>query len=235
MDTQFIGAKGFSVLVENNGERTLFDTGARGRYLMHNLDYHEVKADSIDRIVISHNHSGNMNGLRRFLSNRTEPVDIFVNSDFQSLKRLFGRPFFSEELASKAIIHVMEGTTKFNDNLTAIGPFGGLEEYSLVLSTIKGPVVISSCCHCGMGCILEKAREVTGQDPYELIGGIHVRKPNQAIIDPMADVIRSFGSPHMHLNHCAENGTITYMRVRFNLKGVDNFYAGTVLEYKVRE
>ncbi len=234
-NTPFIGSSGFSVLVENDGERTLFDTGSRGRYLMHNLDYFDIKCDSIDRVVLSHNHVGNVNGLLKLLDNRTEPLDIYVNSGFQDLKRMFGRPLFSEEQSSKAVIHIMDGNTRFNDNLMAIGPFGDIEEYSLVLSTIKGPVVIFSCCHGGIGQILGEARNVTGQDPYNLIGGIHVKKPKQATIDPMADIIKEFGSPHMYLGHCAEYGAITYMRVRFNLKGVDNFYAGTALEYKVRE
>ena len=61
-DTPFIGATGFSVLVEVDGQRTLFDTGMRGRYLIHNLDYLDVKPDMIDRVVISHNHKGNMGG-----------------------------------------------------------------------------------------------------------------------------------------------------------------------------
>ena len=52
-DTPFIGATGFSVLVEVDGQRTLFDTGMRGRYLIHNLDYLDVKPDMIDRVVIS--------------------------------------------------------------------------------------------------------------------------------------------------------------------------------------
>ena len=35
--TNLIGAKGFSVMVESEGKRLLFDTGLRGRYLMHNM------------------------------------------------------------------------------------------------------------------------------------------------------------------------------------------------------
>ena len=51
--TPYIGAKGFSLLIEVDGERTLFGTGLRGRYLIHNTDHLEIDADSIDRIVIS--------------------------------------------------------------------------------------------------------------------------------------------------------------------------------------
>ena len=233
-NTPYIGAKGFSVLIDTDGQRTLFDTGMRGRYLMHNLDYLEIKADSIDRLVISHNHRPNIGGIGKLLENRTKPLDIYVNSSFSSLKRLFGRPMFDEEKAAKINLHVMEGDTKFSNNLMAIGPFGDLEEYCLVLSTIKGPVVISSCYHCGVGTVLGKVREEFGKDPYNLIGGLHIPKPNQKTVDPVADVIKEFGSPHMYLNHCGWPA-ITFMRVRFNLKGVDDFYVGTSVDYKVRE
>ena len=233
-NTPYIGARGFSVLVDVDGQRTLFDAGMRGSYLMHNLDYLEIKADSIDRLVISHNHRPNIGGISKLLDNRTKPLDIYVNSSFCSLKKMFGRPMFTEERAAKIDIHIMEGDTRFSDNLTAIGPFGDFEEYCLVMSTIKGPVVISSCYHCGVGPVLLKVREDFKADPYNLIGGLHFPKANQKIVDPVADVIKEFGSPHMYLNHCAYNA-ITYLRVRFNLKGVDDFYVGTSVDYKVRE
>ena len=37
-DTPLIGAKGFSVMVERDGRRVLFDTGLRDRYLKHNME-----------------------------------------------------------------------------------------------------------------------------------------------------------------------------------------------------
>ena len=233
-NTPYIGAEGFSVLVDVDGQRTLFDAGKRGSYLIHNMDFLEIKADSIDRLVISHNHRANIGGIAKLLDNRTKPLDIYVNSSFHRLKKMFGRPLFNEERAAKINLHIMEGDTKFSDNLTAIGPFGDLEEYCLVMSTIKGPVVISSCYHCGVGPVLAKVREDFKQDPYNLIGGLHMPKANQRMVDPVADVIKEFGSPHMYLNHCSWHA-ITFMRVRFNLKGVDDFYVGTSVDYKVRE
>ena len=233
-DTPFIGAKGFSVLVEADGQRTLFDTGMRGRYLVHNLDYLDVKPDMIDRVVISHNHRGNMGGLGKLLDERKEPLDIYVNGQFSSLKRLFGRSLFTAEQASKAVIHVMDGDTKFSDHVTAIGPFGDLEEYSLVLSSSKGPVVITSCYHSGTDCVLSKVKKEFGKDPYNLIGGLHMHRANQTVVNPTADILESYGSPHMYMCHCAkESGAVTYLRVRFNLKGVDDFYAGSKVEYEV--
>ena len=234
-DTPYIGAKGFSALIDVDGERTLFDTGMRGSYLVHNLDFLDVKADSIDRVVISHNHRESIGGLWKLIDSRKRPLDVYVNQKFSTLKRLFGRPLFDEEQSSKVTIHTMEGNTRFSDNLMAIGPFGDEQEFSLVLSTTKGPVVISSCCHGGIGNVLTEVRTETGKDPCHIIGGIDIRKPNQAKVNPIADIIQGFGSPHMTLGHCAGNGTIMYLRVRFNLKGVDDFYVGTSLEFGVRE
>jgi len=232
-NTSYVGAEGISILVEVDGERTLFDTGMRGRYLIHNLEYMDVKVDSITRVVISHNHRANMGGLGKLLEERTEPLDIYVNGSFGQIKKMFGRPLLSEDRMAKANFHVMGGNTDLSEHLKAIGPFGGLEEFSLVLSSSDGPVVISSCYHSGVGPVLTEVRNVYGKDPCHLIGGLHVKKANQAKIDPSADVIKDFGSPHMHLCHCAENGAMTYMRVRFNLKGVDDFYVGTSIEFKV--
>ncbi len=232
-DTSFIGAKGFSVLVEVDGQRTLFDTGMRGRYLLHNLDFLDIKVDTIDRVVISHNHRANILGLWKLLESRTEPLDVYVNGSFQSMKRMFGRPLFSEEIAPKINIHVMEGNTRFSDHLSAIGPFGDTEEFSLVVESREGPVVISSCYHSGVRPVLTEVKSVFKKDPCHLIGGLHIRKANQRSVDPTADVIREFGSPHMTLGHCADNGAKTYLRVRFNLKGVDDFYVGTTVELDV--
>ena len=232
-NTPYIGSKGFSILVDVDGERTLFDTGTSGRYLIHNLDFLEIKLDSIKRVVISHNHRGNMGGLRKLLENRNEPLDVYVNGSFGQIKKMFNRPLFSEEQISKANFHIMNGNTEFSEHLTSIGPFGDLEEFSLVLRTAKGPVVISSCYHSGVGPVLTEVKAVTGKDPCNLIGGLHVRKASQNTIDPIADVIKDFGSPHMHLCHCAEGNAMMYMRVRFNLKGVDDFYVGTSVDFEV--
>lgn len=232
-DTPYIGARGISILVDVDGQRTLFDTGMRGRYLIHNLDYLGIRLDTIDRVVISHNHRGNMGGLGKLLDERKEPLDIYVNKQFIHQKKMFNRPLFTEEQASKANFHYMEGDTKFSDHLTAIGPFGKCEEFSLVLSSSKGPVVMTSCYHSGTACVMKRVKEVFGKNPCHLIGGIHIIKANQKVVDPTAEILMEYGSPHLTLGHCASGAAITHLRVRFNLKGVDNFYVGTTLNFEV--
>ena len=232
-DTPMIDAKGISVLIEVDGERVLFDTGMRGRYLIGNLGNLDVKPESIDKVVISHNHKSNVNGLGKLLDQREGLLDVFVNSQFSQRKKLFGRPAYSEERSDKMAVHEMGGNTQITEHLTAVGPFGQLEEYFLVLETRDGPVVFSSCYHCGTSCVMEAVKGLTGRNPFCLIGGIHVPKANQQAMDPTAEVFRKYGSPRLYLNHCAYPNGIIHLRVHFGLNGVKNFYAGTRLRFEV--
>lgn len=232
-DTSYIGAKGISILIEVNGENVLFDTGMRGRYLIHNLEHMGISPDSIDKVVISHNHKSNVNGLRKLLDERTEPLDVYVNSQFSQRRALFGRNVYSEEQSEKLIIHEMTENTQINDYLTAVGPFGNLQEYFLVLRTRSGPAIFSSCYHCGTACVFDRVKEMTGKEPFCIVGGIHVPKANQKAMDPTAQILKEHGSPRMYLNHCATPNGILYLRTHFGLNGVNNFYAGSRIKFEV--
>lgn len=232
-DTPLIGAKGISILIEVDGQRTLFDVGMRGRYLLRNMENLQIEPDSIDRVVISHNHRSNTGGLGKLLLERTKPLDVYVNKDFTSLTKSFGRPMFSEEQQQNLILHEMDGTTEFSSHLLAVGPFGRMNEYSLVMKTENGPVVITSCYHNGTRCVFESVKGVTGRNPYCLIGGLHTPKAKQKTIDPTAEIIKEYGSPRMYMCHCIGPG-ITFLRVHFKLNGVKDFYVGTEVKFEVR-
>jgi len=58
---------GFSCLVEA-GERILFDTGPTGEELIFNMERLGIKAQSISKVVISHNHWDHAGGLEKLLA-----------------------------------------------------------------------------------------------------------------------------------------------------------------------
>lgn len=234
-NTPLIGAKGIGLLVEADGQKTLFDTGMRGRYLLHNLMNMGVKANDIDRVVISHNHKSNIGGISKLLEYRKEPLDIYVNESYGSVKGMFGKPLVGPELSKKANYHIMSGNTEISKNLTMIGPFGPEEEFFLLINTIKGPVVLSSCYHCGTKAVLGSVKSITKKDPICLIGGIHVPKANQKAMDPTAEIFRSFGTPDLYLNHCADPKGKLYLRTHFGLDFVHDFYVGSEYEFKTTE
>ena len=121
-NTSLIGARGLSIMIEVDGQRTLFDTGMRGRYLLHNMDQLKIDPESIDRIVISHDHKANMNGLKGFLEVRKEPVDVYAHPSCWQRKGMLGRSFFSGEIGQKYTPHDVMHTTQLSEHLSVIGP-----------------------------------------------------------------------------------------------------------------
>ncbi len=62
--SDYWGEHGLSFLVETDeGRRLLFDTGAGGTVLMHNLERAGVGVDTIDAVVLSHSHPDHTGGL----------------------------------------------------------------------------------------------------------------------------------------------------------------------------
>ena len=62
-EESFMAENGFSILIENQGKRILFDTGQKGETLFHNAEKLGVSLSGLDAIVLSHghfDHSGNL-------------------------------------------------------------------------------------------------------------------------------------------------------------------------------
>lgn len=66
----FWGEHGLAFLVESSDGRMLFDTGASGTVLMHNLEVAGIAPETIDALAISHGHHDHTGGLAAFLEQR---------------------------------------------------------------------------------------------------------------------------------------------------------------------
>jgi 7,8-dihydropterin-6-yl-methyl-4-(beta-D-ribofuranosyl)aminobenzene 5'-phosphate synthase len=136
---------GFSCLLEAQ-ERILFDTGPTGEGLIFNMDRLGIGADSISKVVISHNHWDHTRGLGTLLK-------------MTSQARVINPDSFSE-------------MTELSPGIHSTGPLGtSIIEQSLVVNTQKGNVVVTGCAHPGLENILEKARRL-GRI-HGVIGGFH--------------------------------------------------------------
>lgn len=232
--TNLIGAKGFSLLVDCDGDRTLFDTGLRGRYLLHNMSSLDIDPNTISRVVISHCHESNVKGLDKLLLERENPLQIYANSFFPFLKKkILGRPMFSQECQEKMKFEQIDEIKKINDKISIIGPFGDLLELFVMIEGRDGPVVLGSCYHCGLRPVFEKVKEITGQYPVKLVGGIHLPKAKEKQVQPVAEFFSECGNPQLYLNHCAGPQGIMYIRAATNINYVNDFYAGYKLSIDI--
>ena len=148
---------GLSCLIEAEGiPRILFDTGAKGSILLHNMEQLNIDPLSIDEVFISHAHWDHMGGLADFLKINNR-VKIYM-------------PLSAAKGATHANTIGVGAPMQLHENVYSTGELQGIEQ-SLVISTLQGLVVIVGCSHPGVDKIL-KAASGWG-NVYAIIGGLH--------------------------------------------------------------
>jgi 7,8-dihydropterin-6-yl-methyl-4-(beta-D-ribofuranosyl)aminobenzene 5'-phosphate synthase len=148
---------GFSCLIEpENGQRILFDTGASGSILLHNLEKLNLDPRTIPEIFISHAHWDHTGGLLDLLK-LNKAVKVYLPSSCP-------KPAGAGEVVS------IKGPFQIHENVFSTGELMGIEQ-SLVVRTREGLVVVDGCSHPGVKTILQAASSFGKVDA--LIGGLH--------------------------------------------------------------
>lgn len=132
----FIGEHGFSVLIERNGSRFLFDTG-QGTALPMNLKTLQKSLKGLHRAIISHGHYDHTGGLKWVLE-ETGGVEIVAHPDLfarhmnkesdKKEARHIGCPFTRESLERLgASFHFVDRTTEIDPGIWFVTGVGGSE------------------------------------------------------------------------------------------------------------
>ncbi|MFC1917163.1 MBL fold metallo-hydrolase [Chloroflexota bacterium] len=135
-----LGEWGLSMLVEFNGLKILFDTGA-GHAAVHNAQILGVDLAAVDLIVLSHGHHDHTGGLREVLR-RTGPKPVIAHPDIWQRKynrhkgekeRYIGIPFVREELESRgASFQLSREPMQIADGIMTTGEIPQVTEYEKI-------------------------------------------------------------------------------------------------------
>lgn len=235
--TPYIGAKGLSLLVEVDGERTLFGTGMRGRYLKHNTEHLEIDVNSVTRAVISHGHRSHAGALGYLLSEREESIPVYAPAEAWGKKERFSKDgiVLSKNTESKCERHDVGGWTQLSKHLFLTPPFDadGVSEIFMVLAGGKRPILLCGCCHCGAEAVIESVKEKFGEYPRTLIGGLHLEKVPKDISYMTAEVLRDAECQDLYLNHCTGPKGALRLREILSLEGVKEFVVGDKLDFRL--
>ena len=148
---------GFSCLIEiENGQRILFDTGASGSILFHNLAKLNLDPLTIPEIFISHAHWDHTGGLSDLLK-LNRKVKVYLPNSCP-------KPPGAGKVVS------ITGPVQIHENVFSTGELEGIEQ-SLVLKIGDSLVVVTGCSHPGVKTILQAASSFGKVDA--LIGGLH--------------------------------------------------------------
>jgi len=149
---------GFSCLIETKNENILFDTGAKGKILLNNMNKLDVNPGKIDKIVISHEHWDHYGGLKAIA-----PLVGDIELYRLGKENPGGNMNLITAKESRKIIGGAYTTGRLNGK--------PVDEQSLVLKGKKDWYVLAGCSHSGVKEILDVSREYG--NIVGLIGGLH--------------------------------------------------------------
>jgi 7,8-dihydropterin-6-yl-methyl-4-(beta-D-ribofuranosyl)aminobenzene 5'-phosphate synthase len=137
-----LGEWGLSILIEVDGLRILFDTGA-SISAAHNADVMGQDLSTVDKIVLSHGHFDHTGGLRQVLTRMRNTVEVIAHPDVWAPKyggsaamniyRYVGVPFQKDELETRGASFVLDrGPTWITDNIVTTGEVPMVTEYERI-------------------------------------------------------------------------------------------------------
>lgn len=231
VNTSLIGAKGSALLLEADGQRTLFGTGKSGRYLIHNMEILNAEPDSYDRVVIPCGSLDVIGGLDAFMDRRTKKVDVYSRPNVWATKRLLS-PLIKEDNVGGLVKHEVSDWTELSRSLVITPPISSAaEELALVVPTPKGAVVVSAGAYDGLMHTLDLVKGKYGKI-RAVVGGANLLKVKQQDVNAIAARLTDdFGSPQLHLNGTTSAEGTQKLRVALGKDAVHDFFAGYELEF----
>ena len=230
--TPLIGSKGSSILFEVDGKRIMFGAGKVGRYLMHNMSTLQIKADSVDAVVIPTTSLDQVGGLNAFMTNRTVRVEVYSVPEVWDCKRTFGKLITDDNIGGIIKQEAGADWIQITEHLF-ISPIinEDTKELVMVLRTNLGPVVFSACAESGIDDslrIVKKRFNII----RALVGGVRIGKVKQPAANAIADIIiKDYSINELHLNGCTGREGIQKMRVATSNDRIKDFFAGDELDY----
>lgn len=163
---------GFSCFIQTDKKNILFDTGWDGDMLVSNMQILGIDLQGIDSIILSHSHWDHCGGLARLLNLNTN-LETYIPQSFskQQKEEIKKRSNTCEISKSREIYPKVYTTGEIEGSLIKNKTKILIKEQSLIISTIKGLVVMTGCAHSGIDKILNSASNLG--EIYALIGGFH--------------------------------------------------------------
>jgi 7,8-dihydropterin-6-yl-methyl-4-(beta-D-ribofuranosyl)aminobenzene 5'-phosphate synthase len=256
----FIENHGQAFLIRSEKHQTIFDTGQKGKYLLHNMKELGIDPNEINIIVISHGHNDHSGGLNALVKARTikEPIDVIDKTKAKKEIKNIGFPKFPEKIKEKINLVIVTEPYKITSYLSTIGevkhrPYKDgtsknhlyynnnkwqadkmIEDLNIVLQIKSGLVIICGCCHAGLLNSLEQvSRQFPGKNIEAIIGGTHMFRFSGEEVDFVAKKLdEDYHKPKLYFNHCSGKNVIDQLREIFRNEIIGDCLIGAKFEFE---
>lgn len=252
-DSKLTAEHGFSLYLEKDNKKILFDTGQTGRFI-NNAKILGINISDIDAVVLSHGHYDHTGGLLEFVKyNRKAWIyakkDIFLEK-YKDHNQYIGIPFDQTLFSDRMVfidkttefgedIFIVPEITIFNQNDTHFDnmlikkgdtyhPDEFLDEQFLVVKKSNSLIIITGCSHRGVTNIIKAAVDYFNLEVEMLIGGFHFRSKNDEYVEKIIDNLKKFNIQNIGVSHCTGVDKYCLMKKRFGEKVFYN-YTGKII------
>ena len=208
-DGRLLTAWGLSCLIRLGRETILFDTGGDSTTLLYNLSQLGIDPGGIGTVVLSHIHNDHIGGLGGFLKRNSKATVFLLNS--------FPQIFIDRITALGTKIVEIDKAKEILPGVYTISDLNhGINEQSLVITSPKGPVIVTGCAHPGVVNIVKMAREVVPSDKVQLVvGGFHLLETPSTTVRSMIETLDKLGVEKIAPCHCTGDKARRIFRERY--------------------
>ncbi len=193
---------GFSCLVQGAFGKVLFDTGSDGTSLIDNMRRLDIHPGEVDAVFLSHDHWDHVDGIGRFLAERARGVPIHItpsfSDDLRDRLRCDGCNVVEHGPVKEAVCEA-----EILPSVLSTGEMEGTpSEHSMVVMAAAGPVVVVGCCHQGLRNLLQRVRNMCGDDIALLVGGFHLFRDGVKELKDTVRMVMDMGVKKVAPTHC---------------------------------
>jgi 7,8-dihydropterin-6-yl-methyl-4-(beta-D-ribofuranosyl)aminobenzene 5'-phosphate synthase len=193
--TELQTAWGFACVITGLDETILFDTGADGYILLKNMEKLHIKPETIQTIVLSHEHWDHVGGLELFLQ-KNPHVKIYLLKSFP------------EEIKSKArsqgaqVIEV-DQSMQICPHVHSSGEIvAAINEQVLIIRSDRGLIIMAGCAHPDIVSIVEKVKTLFADDILLVLGGWHLGNKSNQELSSVLNHFRRLNVRYVAPTHC---------------------------------
>jgi len=192
---------GWSLYIEADSLRVLFDADTDYRVLEHNSRLLGVDLSRLDYAVLSHWHRDHYGGFPA-VARASPGLTVYAPP---------GPSFRLERLGLR--VEVVEEPATLPGGLMSTGPLYsseyGLHEQALIVPSPRGPILVVGCSHPGVDRLAQAAVDLVGGALFMIIGGFH--SPPPEVIDRLAGLVDGYICPA----HCSGEEAKRYVQSRY--------------------
>jgi len=217
-------AWGFSCVVTGLEKTILFDTGGDGSLLMENISKLGIDPNSIDLVVISHEHWDHVGGMESFLE-KNHNVSVFALESFP-------RDFKQMVSSRGAKIIEIEKPKEICKGVHSTGQLGtSIKEQGMIIRTDKGMILITGCAHPGIVNMARKAKELFSDNILFVMGGFHLNATSNRDINSIIKAFEDLQIKYAAPCHCSGDNARKLFAEQYGDKYV-NIGVGLIIEAK---